>query len=175
MARADFPSISKAGLFPLSELSYGTMFARLAEELNDPAFGRLLGERLGLDLADRPVMMTVRGQCHQRDGRIHADSRAKVATCVLYLNDIWDESGGRLRMLRSPNDIEDYAAEVSPDGGTLVAYVRTEQSWHGHQTFVGARRYIMLNWMRSRLALARELTRHGFSALLKRRFAFLSR
>ncbi|MCB1549862.1 MAG: 2OG-Fe(II) oxygenase [Hyphomicrobiaceae bacterium] len=173
--RADFPAISKAGLFPLSELNYGTTFAHLVEELNGAPFAGLMGERLGLELANRPVMVTVRGQCHKRDGSIHADSKAKVATCVLYLNDIWDESGGRLRMLRSSNDIDDYAAEVPPDGGTLVAYARTEHSWHGHKSYVGERRYIMLNWMVSKSVLVRELARHGFTAMFKRRFAMLSR
>lgn len=172
---ADFPAISEAGLFPLSTLSYGDAFAHLVEELSGSAFSRLMGEKLGLDLADRPVMVTVRGHCHERDGRIHSDSRSKIATCVLYLNDIWDESGGRLRLLRSSSDLDDYAAEVSPDGGTLVAYVRTERSWHGHQTHAGARRYIMLNWMISKSVLTRELARHWFSALVKRRIAVWNR
>lgn len=173
--RADFPAIAKAGLFPLSQLSYGTLFARLIEELSGPAFGQLLAKKLDVELVDRPMMITVRGLCHKRDGRIHADSKAKVATCVLYLNDIWDESGGRLRMLRSSSSLDDYAAEVSPDGGSLAAYVRSEQSWHGHQPFVGERRYVMVNWMTSKAAVNREIARHNFSALVKRRLPALSR
>ncbi|KAB2850338.1 MAG: 2OG-Fe(II) oxygenase [Hyphomicrobiaceae bacterium] len=166
--RADFPSIGAAGLFPLSQLRYGEAFARMIGELSSPGFGKVISDRLGLDLAGHPLMITVRGRCHKRDGRIHADSRSKVATCVLYLNDVWDESGGRLRMLHSATDLDDYAAEVPPDGGTLAAYVRTDRSWHGHRPYVGERRYVMLNWMASKAALGRELARHGLSALLKR-------
>lgn len=166
--RADFPPIAKAGLFPLAQLSYGKTFARLLEDLGSPEFGALMSGKFGIELADRPAMITVRGQCHKRDGRIHADSRNKIATCILYLNDIWDESGGRLRMLRSRTDLNDYFAEVPPDGGTLAAYVRTDDSWHGHLPFVGERRYIMLNWMRSKGVLDRELARHHLSTVIKR-------
>lgn len=169
--RADFPSISRPGLFPVSGFNCGTTFARLTEELAGPAFGRLMGEKLGLDLAAHPAMVTVRGACHKRDGRIHTDSKAKIATCILYLNDIWDESGGRLRMLRNGRDIDDYETEVPPDGGTLVAYVRSENSWHGHESYAGSRRYIMVTWIATKSALARERARHGFSALLKRQFS----
>lgn len=166
--RADFPFIVKAGLFPLAQLSYGTAFARLIEELRSPDFQILIGKMLGIELSSRTAMITVRGQCHRRDGRIHADSKAKVATCILYLNDIWDESGGRLRMLRGRGNLNDYVAEVPPDGGTLAAYLRTDNSWHGHLPYVGQRRYVMLSWMASRAALERELGRHHLSALVKR-------
>lgn len=167
-ARADFPSIAKPGLFPLSQLSYGLAFERLVEELGSRHFAQLIGEKLGIELSCRPAMITVRGQCQKKDGRIHADSKTKIATCILYLNDIWDESGGRLRMLHGRSDLESFAAEVPPDGGTLAAYLRSDNSWHGHQAYIGQRRYVMLSWMASRAALGREFGRHHLSAFVKR-------
>ena len=38
-------------------------------------------------------------------------------------------------------------AEVPPLAGTLLAFRRSENSWHGHKPFDGLRRAIMLNWM----------------------------
>lgn len=165
--RADFPGIALPGLFPLTQLSYGAAFGALIAELRGPAFERLMEKKLGIELSCRPAMITVRGRCHNRDGRIHTDSKAKVATCLLYLNDIWDESGGRLRMLRGNDDLEDYAVEIPPDGGTLAAYLRTDSSWHGHHSHVGQRRCVMLSWMASQAALERELARHNLSAFVK--------
>ena len=74
---------------------------------------------------------------------------------------------GRLRLLRDGENIENVIAEVPPNGGTLVAFRRTDNSWHGHLPFEGPRRYVMFNWVRSGAALSRNLTRHRISAKLK--------
>lgn len=166
-ARADFPDIRKPGIFPLRTLSYGPAFARLIESIRSPELEHVIEERYGVDLSDKPLMITVRGQAQAKDGRIHTDSKTKVVTCLLYLNDIWDESGGRLRMLRRPDDLEDYIAEIPPSGGTLASFLRTDTSWHGHEPYVGERRYVMFNWMTSDAALERELGRHRLSAKVK--------
>ena len=165
---ADFPQIVRAGLFPLSELSYGPAFQALVDEICGAELEDLIGQRLGMDLSSYPLMITVRGWAHKRDGRIHTDTESKVATGLLYLNGIWDESGGRLRMLRRKDDVTDFAAEIPPNGGTLVAYLRSDKSWHGHEPYEGPRRYVMFNWMSSRAAMERELGRHRMSAKVKR-------
>ena len=60
-------------------------------------------------------------------------------------------------MLRSKTDIEDYAAEVPPIGGTMLAFLRTDHSWHGHTRFVGERRMVQLNYLdQSPLAVAAQ-------------------
>jgi hypothetical protein len=33
-------------------------------------------------------------------------------------------------------------------GGTLLAFRRTDHSWHGHKPFVGERRMLQLNYLR---------------------------
>ena len=58
--------------------------------------------------------------------------------------------GGRLRFLRS-TDLEDYAAEVAPLGGTMLAFLRSERSYHGHERYVGERRMIQMSWVREGL------------------------
>ena len=74
-------------------------------------------------------------------GKIHTDSVGKIITILIYLNPKWDDSGGRLRLLRA-KDIDAVAAEVVPSGGNLVAFLRSDHSWHGHLPFSGERRVI---------------------------------
>lgn len=166
--RADFPPIDRPGLFPLSEVSYGPAFGALIDDLLSPGFEQMLGAALDVDLTGRARLVTVRGHCRDRDGRIHNDSSDKLASLLLYLNDEdWDSEGGRLRFLRDPLDIDNVVAEVPPTAGTLVAFRRADNSWHGHKPFEGARRYVMINWMAQPAAAQRELARHQLSARLK--------
>ena len=175
VVRADFPKIDKPGIYPLSALECSGAFARLIDDIRSEALAELVGEKLGVELRGLPLMITVRGHAQKKDGRIHTDTKDKVATCLLYLNERWDDAGGRLRMLRSGTDLEDYAAEVSPSGGTLAAFKVAGNSWHGHKPFVGERRYVMFNWVRSEAALNHQLGRHKFSAAIKRLVPFFYR
>lgn len=164
----DFPDISGPGVYPLSELEYGTGFAELIDDIRSSELEDMLSAKFGVDLSGLPLMITVRGHCQKKDGRIHTDSTDKVVTCLLYLNEPWQEQGGRLRLLRNGHDLEDVIAEVPPDRGTLVAFRRSDNSWHGHHPFEGPRRYVMFNWVRSSAALGRNMRRHVLSARLKR-------
>lgn len=164
----DFPAIAAPGSFPLASLRFGPAFERLSAALQGPEMSTALGENLGLPLADHPTMITVRGMARAADGKIHTDSGGKLATVLLYINDGWSAEGGRLRLLRSPGDIEDYAVEVPPDAGTLLAFPCTENAWHGHKPFAGARRSLQLNWVRNAAYLRKEQIRHRVSAFFKR-------
>lgn len=166
--RADFPDIRKPGIFPLGQLSYGQAFAQLIDDIRSFELEDIMEEKHGVCLSDKPLMITVRGQAREKDGRIHTDSETKVVTCLLYLNDIWDESGGRLRLLHGPDDLNAYITEIPPNGGTLVSFLRSDNSWHGHEPYRGPRQYVMFNWMISEAALERELARHRMSATVKR-------
>ena len=46
----------------------------------------------------------------------------KMVTVLLYLNPAWEDQGGRLRLLRQPDDINNFQTEVLPDEGTLLAF-----------------------------------------------------
>jgi hypothetical protein len=91
------------------------------------------------------------------------------------MNPQWEQTGGRLRLLRSPHDIEDVLVEVPPTEGTLVAFRRSSNSFHGHKPFIGPRRVIQLNWVTDRLTERREIFRHRVSAWMKRAVSLLRR
>ncbi|MFO0996963.1 MAG: 2OG-Fe(II) oxygenase [Alphaproteobacteria bacterium] len=166
--RADFPEIREYGLLPAAAVKGGPSFHALLDEIRSDEFSAAFSEKFGLDLAQYPLMITVRGRCRAVDGRIHTDSEDKVVTALLYLNDGWSAEGGNLRLLRNPQNIDDVIAEVPPRAGTLVAFRRTDCSWHGHKPFEGERRYVMFNWMRHALAARREVARHHLSTWFKR-------
>jgi SM-20-related protein len=164
----DFPRIDHAGLLPAAATEPGPAVAALLAELESAALSRAFAEKFSLPLSPEQLMITLRGRSDASDGRIHTDSATKLVTALLYLNEGWAEEGGRLRLLRSAHDIEDAAAEVPPSGGTLVAFRRTDHSYHGHKPHVGVRRYVMFNWMKDRSTRRRETLRHGLSAVVKR-------
>lgn len=164
----DFPVVDRPGSLALEGLDYGPAFARLTEELRGPEFAGIIADKFGIALAGRPTMVTVRARARARDGRIHTDSKGKLVTVLLYLNPPWAADGGRLRLLRGPDDIEDFAAEVPPDGGTLLAFRCSDHAWHGHKPFEGERRALQLNWVVDESYLRRENRRHRLSAVLKR-------
>ena len=166
----DFPAIDKPGSYPLASLSYGPGFEALIRELHGPDFARAVGGKLGLDLSDKPTMITVRGRCREKDGQIHLDSGGKIVTVLIYMNASWEAPGGQLRLLRSADDLEDYAAEVPPAEGTMIAFTCNDKAWHGHHSFDGERRTIQLNWVTSSRYLKREQIRHTISAFFKKLF-----
>jgi len=169
-AAADFPKIDKAGSFPLASVECGPQFAKLIRTLEGDDFRRQVEKKFGIDLTGRPTMVTVRGQTDATDGRIHTDSRTKIITMLVYFNEAWQNQGGRLRILRSGTDLEDYVAEVEPRMGTLLAFRRSENSWHGHKPYVGPRRAIQLNWVLDEGVKTREQKRHKVSAFFKKLF-----
>jgi SM-20-related protein len=165
---ADYPRIAARGSFPVSQLSYGARFAELLDELNSEAFREAFEHKFDLDLSGRPTTITVRGQCGPKDGQIHTDSLSKIITVLLYMNPSWEEAGGRLRLLRTGDDLDDVITEVPPLEGTLLAFKRADNSWHGHRPFVGERRVIQFNWVTSESSQRVAMLRHHVSAPLKR-------
>jgi SM-20-related protein len=170
-ARAAYPEVPGPGSHPSGNLKIEGDFAALVEELRGPAFKAAVEKKFDLDLSGRPTMYTVRGFCRERDGKIHTDSKTKIITVLLYMNeDNWDNSGGRLRILNNGTDLEDYVAEVEPKGGTLIVFRRSDNSWHGHHPYAGQRRAIQLNWVLDQGVVDREQSRHGLSSWLKKIF-----
>src|SRR5439155_12199382 len=164
---ADFPDIRRHGSFPLGSLTIGDAFAGLAAELEGDGLRQEIEQKFAIDLVGRPTMITVRGRSDGRDGRIHTDSATKLVTLLLYMNPVWEAEAGRLRLLRHADDLSDCAAEIAPLAGTMVAFRRSDASFHGHQPHRGERRVLQLNWVTDSAVLRRELGRHGWSARLK--------
>src|SRR5262245_44165172 len=160
---ADFPPIERPGSYPLRQLRFGPAFKALVSELNGEEMRRAFQEKFHIDLTGRPTIITVRGRCHEKDGQIHTDTASKIITVLIYLNPSWEDSGGRLRLLRSTHDLEDVLVEVPPVEGTLLAFRRSDNSWHGHKSFAGERRVIQFNWITSHFVARREALRHYFS------------
>jgi len=170
---ADFPPIRGSGSYPIECLEYGPVFGQLVAALTGPELGRAISDKFAIDLGGRPTMLTVRGIGDGRDGYIHTDSKTKIITLLLYMNPVWEHVEGRLRLLRGPDDLEDYAREVPPLAGTMLAFRRSERSFHGHRPFLGPRRSLQLNWVRDQAVVRRELGRHRWSARLKALNPFL--
>lgn len=163
-----YPKVPKGGSWPLRTVDHGSDFARLIAAMNDHEFRKAIEQKFSVDLESKPTMFTVRGYCRKKDGKIHTDSESKIITVLLYMNPEWANQGGKLRVLRSGNNIEDVAAEISPTIGTLLAFKRSANSWHGHLPFEGERRVIQMNWVTEQKYVDSEARRHWFSSLTKK-------
>lgn len=163
-----FPTLSKRGSFPLDAVECKGEFGALMEELQRPELRKIIGEIFGMNLEENPPMITVRGYTTERDGHIHVDSSSKLITFLLYLNPNWDSPTGRLRLLYNNHDLNNYAAEISPEAGSCLIFKVTRNCWHGHEVFNGDRKSIQLNYVTSEEAKGRHLKRHRFSAFLKK-------
>ena len=168
---ADLPALSRRGSFPIRSLRLGPRAEALILELEGPAFREAVAARFGLDLRGAATMVTLRGQSTERDGLIHCDSTAKRVTVLLYLNpasEAWSRQEGCLRLLRRPDDLDNYAVEVPPVNGILLVFPNAPNAWHGHKRFLGRRYVVQLNYMANDVAARAELRRHRLSAFVKR-------
>jgi hypothetical protein len=168
---SDLPRLMKRGSFPVDSVRLGPAAKTLMTAMEGPRLRDAIAGLFGLDLADAPTMVTLRGRTEQRDGRIHCDSAAKRVTVLLYLNpqtEAWARQEGCLRLLRGPGDLEDFAVEVPPVDGTLLVFPNGPNTWHGHRPFSGPRYSVQLNYMTSDQKARSELRRHRWSAFVKR-------
>lgn len=172
----DWPASKIPGSVPLQNLDYGPMMQRFIADLEGSELAELFAEKLQIDLAPYPTMVTVRNRCRLKDGQAHTDSDSKIITVLLYMPEqkTWRDAdqGGRLRVLRS-RDIEDYVAEVPPAWGTMLAFVNGNNAWHGHLPFQGSRRVLQLNWVQNVGVIKHEQQRHNLSFKFKKARAAL--
>lgn len=168
-ARRDFPAVPSAGSHPPAGLKIEGAFKRLIDDIHSDHFRQAIEQKFNIDLSGRPLMYTVRGHCRARDGQIHTDTKTKIITVLLYLNDDhWNSATGRLRLLRDGQNLENYFDEVEPAGGTLLVFKRSDNSWHGHHSYEGPRRALQFNWVTDQSVVDREQNRHGVSAFFKK-------
>ena len=164
----DFPRIAEPGSFPCASLKFGAAFADLIRDIQGEEMTAAVADKLKINLHNRPTMVTARGRCRAADGKIHCDSRGKLVTALIYLNAEWEADGGRLRLLNSADNLEDYFAEAPPDFGSLVLFRCEENAWHGHKSFEGERRAVQLNWVTDDSYRRQESRRHRLSAAAKK-------
>jgi hypothetical protein len=165
---ANYPKIDAGGSFPIESLDTGMAIKAVIDELDGPEFQQAIEEKFGVDLSGRPKMYSLRGYTRAKDGKIHTDSKDKIITVLLYLNETWPHAGGRLRLLKDGRNVDDFVAEVPPDNGTLLVFKRSDNSWHGHHPFEGPRRSLQMNWMTSEGSKGFHKLRHTISAGLKK-------
>lgn len=170
--KRDFPAITKPGFLTVDETTLSGRFRNLIDELEGPELTEALSRKFGLDLHPFPRLTTIRKFSRGKDGRPHTDGESKIMTLLVYLNDDWPDGGeGRLRVLRGPDDFDDMVLEVPPTMGTVFAFLRRDNSWHGHKPFTGERRVVQVAWLRDARELERKKKRNAFSQVLKGIFA----
>jgi len=170
MIGQDFPRYRGAGFFPYAQSDCGPAMNALVAELTSPTFSDRIGDLLGIDrLSQYPVLVTICRALNLRHGTIHTDSQSKVASALVYLNPGWAAShAGCLRFLSGGNDIEALVApEIKPVYGTLTAFRRTDNSFHGHLPYEGERRVIQVAWLTDAAAVSRKTRRGRFSRAIK--------
>ena len=166
----DFPSIKQGGSFNLEDVEIKPNFDRLLKSIDTPEFRKILTEKSDVDVMEHPMMITLRGHSRQKDGRIHTDSKSKLLTILIYLNESWEHETGRLRILNNQHDMNDYVAEINSGPGDLVAFKVTENGWHGYIPYEGQRQSIQINFLTSDKANAKHRFVHGLSAKFKKLF-----
>lgn len=168
--QAHFPRLKGAGYLPYEKDQCGEKINQLIERMTAPDFANALGQRLGIDnLAQYPTFTSISRSLKKRHGNIHTDGQSKIATALLYLNSDWPAtSDGCLRFLNSIDDFEDTVVpEVRPEYGTLAAFKRADNSFHGHLPFAGERLVIQVAWLVSAKDKARKAKRGRFAQKLK--------
>lgn len=171
----NFPAIANRGSIPADTLQNNSIFQHFIAELQGSTFRQWIADKFAIDLSNKPTMLTLRGQTTERDGYIHTDSKSKLITVLIYMNETWNDEGGKLRLLNNKHSLEDYVEEVSPLAGTCVMFKVTPNCWHGHKPFVGKRLSLQLNYLAGDAALTKHLNHHRLTAWLKKRFPRLFR
>jgi SM-20-related protein len=166
--RSEFPDIKKPGFITVDDVEIKGKFKRLIDELEGPELTKALSERFGVDLSPYPRLTTIRKVSQLKDGRIHTDGPSKVLTLLVYMNDEWQDDGaGRLRVLNGPDDFDDMVTEVPPTMGTVFAFLRGDNSWHGHKPFAGERRVVQVAWIKDAEELERKKNRNSVAKFFK--------
>ena len=166
----DFPRYGSAGFFPYEAADCGPAIQSLVQQLTSPAFADALGSQLGIEhLGAYPTLVTLCRSLNKRHGTIHTDSRSKVATALVYLCPSWpDTSGGCLRFLARIDDIDALVVpEIPPLYGTLAAFRRADNSFHGHLPYEGERLVVQVAWLTSEAEKSRKTRLGRGSRMLK--------
>ena len=164
---ADFPEIGDGGSFNVDDVPVNADFKAFLDAIDSPAFRQIICDKFAVDVMDLPMLMTLRGYSRKKDGRIHTDSKTKLVTILIYLNESWPAATGRLRILRNDQDLENYVEEIAPGPGSLVAFKVTDNCWHGYPAYEGTRRSIQINFLTSEAAGNKHRFFHKLSAKFK--------
>ena len=166
----DFPKIEQGGSYNIEDVEIKPNFDRFLKSLDTPEFRQILTDKFDVNVMEHPMMVTLRGYSRQNDFCIFIDSKSKLLTVLIYLNESWDAPNGRLRILNNDNDINNYVTEINAGPGSLVAFKVTDNGWHGYIPYEGQRQSIQINFLTSEKANAKHKFFHGLSAKMKKIF-----
>lgn len=163
----EFPEIGDTGSYSLVDAPPGPVLRGVIEDLESDRFRGRMEQLFGIDLTDRPTVISLRGRAGTRDGNIHTDSRTKILSLLLYLNEDWKGPDGELRLLRNGRDLDAAAFQTPATMGSLLIFRRSENSWHGHTLYEGPRRVLQFNYLQKTRHSVVSRLRHRLSALAK--------
>lgn len=162
----DFPDIESGGSIPPSSIDLEESIKKLISDLESQEMKTILEEKLNVDLSNSEIVTTLRGYSRKKDGKIHTDSKSKIITLLLYLNESWEYETGKLRMLKNGENLDDFIKEIPATLGSVVAFKVTENCFHGFLPFEGKRQSIQMNYVYRKNAKTHKL-RHFLSSLFK--------
>jgi SM-20-related protein len=166
--RRSFPEISKPGYLTVDEVKLHGRFKELIDELEGPELTEELSRKFGQDLHQYPRLTTIMKRSQPKYGSIHTDGPSKVMTMLVYMNDEWQQDeGGRLRVLYDGKNYEPYKLEVPPTMGTMFAFLRSDNSWHGHLPFSGERRVVQIAWVKTQADVDRKKKHNRMAQFFK--------
>lgn len=166
--KRDFPAIDKPGYLTVEEVALAGRFKALIGELEGDELTEELSRKFGRDLHPHPRLTTIMARSQPKYGAIHTDGPSKIMTMLVYMNDVWSEDqGGRLRVLYDGERFEPFAVEVPPTMGTVFAFLRADNSWHGHRPFAGARKVVQVAWLKDAGERERKRKRNSLAQKLK--------
>ena len=96
----DFPKITAGGSCPADSIPSGESINKLICELESNEVKQILERKFDLNLEDTKVTTTLRGFSRKKDGHIPTDSKTKIITVLLYLNEEWHHDNRSLRVLK---------------------------------------------------------------------------
>ena len=166
----EFPDLEKGGSYPSNLPGLSDKIKQLISEIESDAMKEVLSEKFKVDLSNTEFITTLRGYSRMKDGKIHTDSKSKVLTFLLYLNEEWNNEKGLLRMLKNDFDLEDFIREIPASFGSLVVFKVTENCWHGFHPVEGKRLSMQMNYVKKESAASHKI-RHGLSSFLKKLFS----
>src|SRR3954452_6256694 len=166
--KRDFPDIQKPGYLTVDEVGLKGRFKTLIEELESPEFTEQISKKRGRERPPYRRLTTIMKRSQPKSGAIHTDGPSKVMTMLVYMNDDWGtDSAGRLRVLFDGQNFEPYKVEVPPIMGTVFAFLRSDNSWHGHTPFAGERKVVQIAWIKDADELARKQKRNKAAQFFK--------
>lgn len=166
--RKDFPDIKKPGYLAVDEVLLKGRFKSLIDEVEGPELTEVLSQKFDKNLHPYPRLTTIMGRSQAKYGAIHTDGASKVMTMLVYLNEDWEvDEGGRLRVLYDGDNFEPYALEVPPTMGQVFAFLRADNSWHGHRPFTGERKVVQVAWIKDQAELERKKKRNNVAQFFK--------